>query len=73
VSKAAEVRDATAKAMESDLKRIGLSNEQDLLDLERKYKAEERRLKEGVVLPLSWSHLMAVSAVSCSIFDCFIV
>ena len=34
--------------MESDLKRIGLSNEQDLLDLERKYKAEERRLKDGI-------------------------
>ena len=42
------MRDATAKAMESDLKRIGLSNEQDLLDLERKYKAEERRLKDGI-------------------------
>jgi hypothetical protein len=47
------VRDATAKAMESDLKRIGLSNEQDLLDLERKYKAEERRLKEGIIVFLS--------------------
>lgn len=42
------MRDATAKAMESDLKRIGLSNEQDLLDLERKFKSEERRLKEGI-------------------------
>jgi hypothetical protein len=41
--------------MESDLKRIGLSNEQDLLDLERKYKAEERRLKEGIVLSFSQS------------------
>jgi hypothetical protein len=39
--------------MESDLKRIGLSNEQDLLDLERKYKAEERRLKEGIIVFLS--------------------
>jgi hypothetical protein len=46
------VRDATAKAMESDLKRIGLSNEQDLLDLERKYKAEERRLKDGIQISI---------------------
>ena len=43
------MRDSTSKAMGSDLKRIDLSHEQEMLDLERKFKAEERRMREGTV------------------------
>jgi hypothetical protein len=47
LSKASEVRESTAKAMSSDLKRIEIAHEQDMITLERKYKAEENNLREG--------------------------
>ena len=41
------MRESTAKAMSSDLRRIEMTHEQDLLNLERKYKSEESKLREG--------------------------
>lgn len=43
------MRESTAKAMSSDLRRIEMTHEQDLLNLERKYKSEESKLREGSV------------------------
>ena len=34
--------------MSNDLKRIVLTHEQDLLDIERKFKMDERKLREGI-------------------------
>ena len=41
------MKENTTKAMSNDLKRIVLTHEQDLLDIERRYKVEERKLREG--------------------------
>ena len=47
LTKASEVRESTAKAMSSDLRRIEMAHEQDMISLERQHKAEENNLREG--------------------------
>ena len=42
-----EIKENTTLAMSNDVKRIVLTHEQDLLDLDRKYKIEERKYREG--------------------------
>ena len=49
-SKVTEVKESTTKSMSNDLKRIVLTHEQDLLDIERKFKMDERKLREGIQL-----------------------
>ena len=48
------MRESTAKAMSSDLRRIEMTHEQDLLNLERKYKSEESKLREGSITKISF-------------------
>ena len=51
--------------MSNDLKRIVLTHEQDLLDIERKFKMDERKLREGIqqfyeVNPIQSTQLLAL-------------
>jgi len=48
IKKTNEIKESTAQATSSDFKRIEINHEQDVLDMERKYKSEERKLREGM-------------------------
>ena len=60
-----EVKESTTKSMSNDLKRIVLTHEQDLLDIERKFKMDERKLREGTQSnPPSFSSFDLYSSIS---------
>ena len=47
-SKSSECKENTAKALESEFRKAEIAHDQEVLDLERRFKAEERKLREAV-------------------------
>ena len=48
LSKAAEVKESTAKALHAEFRKAEVSHEQEMLDLDRRYKLDERQLREAM-------------------------
>ena len=48
LNKAAEVKESTAKALHAEFRKAEVSHEQEMLDLDRRYKLDERQLREAL-------------------------
>lgn len=47
LNKASECKESTAKALESEFRKAEIAHDQEVLDLERRFKTEERKLREA--------------------------